>query len=189
MSYKHLSLSFFIILCFSSNGCVNNEMPNKLQQIPLIEAVLDFSKEFDEGNDREADKFMSALGTNTGNVIKLKLKIIPDQRKDSFNYSLITDQKLPTPDSDDLKIKCGQGTYGIVDNYSYNLTVSFHHTANYHNPTTIYLGNRAEFPKISVICGSGNHIENTPLYITGHFVVDSAEIPTAIEKVLFPYNN
>ncbi len=185
MNYQYLALSFFLILFIVYNQSTNNGIPNK---VPLIKATLDFSKINDQGSSDEADKFMRALEANTGKVIELKLEIIPTQDKDSLGYSLVTDQTPLNHDSDESKIKCGNGMYGIIENYSYNVKASFNHTSNYHNPTSIHLGNRAKFPKISVRCGSHTDKTYTHLYISGHFVVDSTEIPTAIEKVLFPYN-
>ncbi|MEP0519550.1 MAG: hypothetical protein ABJO09_05195 [Hyphomicrobiales bacterium] len=142
--------------------------------------ILNFSKP----DAHAADEFFTQLETNTGKVIQLNLEIIPRQGGDDVGYELLSKQ-LETGEN---SIICGNGRYGLVDNEGSGFTLTFNHPQNFHSPTKINIGDRHSFPFQSVHCGIENYTSQTytNLEVSGTFLVFSAEIPTAMEIVLFP---
>ena len=157
--------------------------PLAAEALPLVEAVIDYSSE--KGDDA-ADRFFETLNLNSGKTVQLDLEIIPRQDPDLPGYSLRTD---PEPPAESEFILRGT-TYGLVDNYRTRFSVSFQHPSHFHNPIEIRIGNRMAFPFHSIVCGAENSgsMELTRLHVRGHFVVETAEIPTALVYDLYPYD-
>jgi hypothetical protein len=167
---------------------------------PNVVAVLDYSKEGSkgqqEGDDAAADALFRDLDRYDGKVISLKLSIIPKQDRENPGYTLtrIGDSGGEQSKHDDsAPIVCGvtvgDGTVGIVDNFTAIHRLIFQHTQHFHAPTEITIGDRARFPFQAIICTSENYLDKplTKLVISGHFVVATATIPTANSYLLFPF--
>jgi hypothetical protein len=148
----------------------------------LVRAVLDYSN----GSERAADAFFKALGANSGKGISLVLQIIPRQDAKDPGYALSRD---PAAAGEGENVLCGQGNYGLVDNYASTHRLTFQHPKHFHAPTHIIIGDRKTFPFHGIRCGVEDHTtkELTHLHVSGSFVVTAAEIPTAISYTLYPY--
>lgn len=147
-----------------------------------VKAVLNYDKD----GAAAADTFYKALDAHSGRVIHLTLEIVPRQDAASPGYELSLD---PPPAGEAEKILCGNGNYGIVDNYRSTYSLSFQHPDHFHAPAEIKIGNRATHPFQAVWCGVEDYSskELTHLHLSGDFVVMSADIPTAVSYVLYPY--
>lgn len=147
-----------------------------------VKAVIDYS----ETGSGEADRFFELLDANTGKVIALELDIIPRQEEGSPGYSLSEDAEGESVED----VVCGSGSVGIIDNFSSVYRLTFQHPDHFHAPAEIVIGDRARYPFQSIRCGAESVGENafTQLHVAGHFVVATAEIPTAVTYTLYPYD-
>ena len=188
---QHLIL-FAVAIAFTAASSANVVRAEDAGGFPVVKGMLDFSIGDDVGESPSADEFFAALDANDGKVIKLDLEIIPNQDGDP-GYSLEIDPATPaaSPDGPDpSNIVCGDGVYGIVENYRSFYSLGFQHPQHFHAPTAIRLGNRVGYPLHTIICGIEAYTaqSRTSLYISGHFVVTTAAIPTAVTYDLYPYN-
>lgn len=179
MKYRtHVLVAVFYWLAL---GMVSaHELPTTVK---TISAVLDFA----HSNSNTADNFFNELEDNAGKVVKLDLELIPNQGAEDLGYALYAEGMATKED----QIICGSGNYGLIDNLTTNFELSFTHPENFHSPSTINIGDRRTFPFQSVYCGMENYTSQTytSLKLSGTFVVFVAQIPTANQIVLFPYND
>lgn len=169
-----------VFSCLTLGSVSAHELPATVE---TISAVLDFT----DSKAKTADAFFIQLENNAGKVIELDLTIIPNQEADNLGYALHAEGMAAKKD----QIICGDGNYGLIDNQTTNFELSFNHTLNSHSPTRINIGDRRIFPFQTVYCGIENYtsLTYTGLKISGTFVVFVAQIPTANQIVLFPYND
>ena len=77
---------------------------------------------------------------------------------------------------------------GLIDNLNTQYEISLSNEDDHHAPTTIYVGDRLNYPMHSIHCEADMDAEDlsTKLVIQGHFVVATALIPTAQQTILYP---
>ncbi|MFK8035132.1 MAG: hypothetical protein AB8B94_13395 [Hyphomicrobiales bacterium] len=157
-----------------------HELPTTIKS---ISAELNFAN----SETINADIFFEKLENNDGKIVRLDLEIIPNQEPGNLGYTL----HAVGMESEKDQFICGNGNYGLIDNLTTNFVLSFTHPENFHFPSTINIGDRRTFPFQSVYCGIENYtsLAYTSLKLSGTFVVFVAQIPTANQIVLFPYND
>lgn len=151
------------------------------ETIPEISATLDYAKP----DEQAYENFFEAVSKHDGKVIHLKLEILPKQGEEPSGYT------LTQAGADDATIECGAEAFvGLIDNLKTDYTLGFQHPTNFHAATQIYIGDRMRFPFQSVVCGAEGTGEllRSHLRVSGHFVVQTYEIPTQANVALFPYD-
>ncbi len=193
---RHVLIWAIIAFIISNQPiCFAQDKSTRLEtSILSIKAHLDYSKVQDGESDPIADKLFSQLEKNKGKVVELYLKITPAKESAAKGYTLkylrqnqLDAEKESTSDN---TVSCGDGLYGVLENYRDDLILDFQHPSHFHSPTKVFIGNRMNHPRNSAACSTEGYMQNdkTPLYVRGSFVVEAESIPTAIEYVLFPVN-
>lgn len=123
------------------------------------------------------------LRAHTGQMVYLELELT-QSAKQGFAYQ----------DAMGKRLKCNATTFGMVNNYGLSPSIrrdivfQFHHPEHFHAPTEIIIGDQRDFPTHNMSCSYNNYVEGgeVTVKISGHFMINIAEIPTALDYHLTP---
>lgn len=152
------------------------------EAVPEVSARLDYAKP----DEPAYEAFFDTVSKLDGKVIFLKLEIVPGQSAEEGGGYTLT-----LTGSDNATIECGKDEYlGLIDNLKSEYSLNFQHPTHFHAATQIHIGDRTRYPFHSLVCGVEGYTElkRTPLHVSGHFVVQTYEIPTQANVALYPYD-
>ncbi|SOC04235.1 hypothetical protein SAMN05877809_103161 [Rhodobacter sp. JA431] len=147
---------------------------------------------FDGGTDHsedEANTFQRALDLLDGQIIWLDLTLEHVTEADPLNsFSLSSYGPVAHTSPDQEENTCDNP--GSITNFDQEFEVSFHRPADYHGHTSIFIGDRRQYPHQSLRCLLTDFEQpgNRVLQIRGYYIVDATLIRTAYDYTLYPAN-
>lgn len=149
-------------------------------EVAQVAATIDFSGGSPKLAEAAADALLSALLANDGQTVRLSLTLTPAQGGEA-DYVL---------DNTRDQLRCGDGSYGLIENADHLHHLTFGHPAHSHALFEIVVGDRIRFPDQDLRCSIENYTDQvfTDLQLTGYFRVAMGVVPTAHTVHLFPVN-